>query len=555
MKSIFKNYLRKAAFIFIAFTFINATLYLKAEEYTVTVAGPGQLENAVSQMVGGSANYYLITSLTVIGNLNQSDITFLQDLGYMASQGGLGILEYLDISVTNLPNNTLPAFAFSYVDIDEIILPNSVQTYEWQCFFNSNVKYVTIGTATSILFEDPTPNYNSMDYTAFSNTLEMVAYEVAADNQHFASVDGVIYSKDMKNLVAYPSNKPDNAFVIPASVEKICFAAISNTCNLNSITIPNSLKVISDYGFTGGNGLSDIQWGTGLETIGYSAFMRAVNMGELALPEGLTKIVSSAFYSAGITKLTGPSTLTTLGYDCFRGDGFDGSPLETVDFSNCTNLLTLTGSTFYDCHYLKNVTLPEGLKVVGDASFQNCYSIEEITIPNSVQTIEVNAFWMFSELYVHKMEKVVLGSGLQQIQSNAFGECGNIVEIYSLNPVPPTLANDGFDTPLNNSATLYVPVGSLTAYQTANRWQDFNHIEESTVGIYDNSFAQSDCKIYNSMNRLVIENAKPGEIATIYSTTGALVKIVRISGNVEQVELPKGIFLVRVNNYTAKVVM
>jgi hypothetical protein len=98
-------------------------------------------------------------------------------------------------------------------------------------------------------------------------------------------------------------------------------------------------------------------------------------------------------------------------------------------------------------------------------------------------------------------------------------------------------------------------MGSLAAYQSANRWQDFNHIEESTVGIDDNSLTRSDCKIYNAMNRLVIENAKPGEIATIYSTTGSLVKTVRISDNVEQVELPHGIFLVRVNNYTAKVVM
>ncbi len=533
----------------------NTTLDLKAEHYTVTVTGPGQLENAVSQLVGGSANYYLITSLTVIGNLNRTDINFLQDLGYLESQGGIGKLEDLDISATNLPNSTLPEFAFSYVGIKNIILPNSVHTFEWQCFFNSNVKFVTIGTATSVVFEDPTPNYNSMNYTAFSNTREMVAYEVAADNQHFAALDGVLYTKDMKNLVAYPSNKPDNAFVIPGTVEKICFAAISNTRNLNSITIPNSLKTISDYGFTGGDGLNNIQWGTGLELIGYSAFMRATDLGEINLPEGLTKIVSSAFYDAGITKLTEPSTLTTLGYDCFRGDGFAGSTLVTVDFSNCTNLNTLSGSTFYDCHYLKNVTLPEGLKVIGDAAFQNCYSIEEITIPNSVQTIEENAFWMFSELYQHQLKKVILGSGLQQIKSNAFGECGNIVEIHSRNPLPPALANDGFEMQLNNKATVYVPMGSLSAYQTANRWKLFNHIEESTVGIDDNSITRSDCKIYSAMNRLVIENAKPGEIATIYSVTGSLVKTVRISGSVEQVELPHGIFLVRVNNYTAKVVM
>lgn len=555
MKSIFKNYWRKAAFILIAFVFISSTSDLKAEDYTVTVTGPGQLQNAVNQMVGGPDNYYLITGLTVIGNLNRADINFLQDLGYLESQGGLGILHDLDISQTNLPSNTLPAFAFSQVDIKNIILPNSVETYEWQCFFNSNVKYVKVGSAASVLFEDPTPYHNSMDYTAFSNTREMVAYEVAADNEHFTALDGVLYTKEMKNLVAYPSNKPDNAFAIPETVEKICFASFSNTRNLNSVILPNSLKTISDYAFLGTYGIGSITWGSGLEIIGYNAFMRAEGLGEIVLPEGLTTIVSSAFYSAGITKLTGPSKLTTLGYDCFRGDGFDGSPLVTVDFSNCTNLHTLTGSTFYDCHYLKNVTLPQGLKVIGDAAFQNCYSIEEITIPNSVQTIEVNAFWMFSELYQHQMKKVILGSGLQQIQANAFGECDNIVEIYSLNPVPPALTNDAFEAQLNNKATVYVPVGSLTAYQTANRWRDFNNIEESTVGINDRSLTKSDYKIYTLKNRLVIENAKPDDIANIYATNGSLVKTVRISGTTEEIELPHGIYLVQVNNYTSKVVM
>lgn len=555
MKSIFKNYWRKAAFFFIAFACISISLDLRAEDYTVTVTEPGQLENAVSQLVGGSDNYHLITSLTVIGNLNQADITFMQDLGTLQSQGGLGILEDLDISQTNLPSNTLPAFAFSYVGIKNIILPNSVETYEWQCFFNSEVEYVKIGLATSVVFEDPTPYYNSMDYTAFSNTREMMAYEVEPGNTHFVSVDGVLYTKDMKILVAYPSNKPDNTFTIPEAVEKISFSAMSNTRNLNSLTLLNSLKTISDYAFLGSNGISNINWGTGLEIIGYKAFMVAKGLGEVVLPEGLTTIASSAFYSAAITKITGPSTLVTLGYDCFRGDGFDGTPLETVDFTNCTNLVTLTEGTFYDCHYLKNVMLPEGLQVIGNASFQNCYSIVEMTIPNSVLTIEYNAFWMFSEMYIHKMERLVLGTGLQEIQANAFGECGNLVEIQSRNAVPPVLANDGFEAEINNKATLYVPMGSLNAYQTANRWRDFNHIVESTVGINDHSLTQSNYRIYSSMNRLVIENAKPDDIANIYSTTGSLVKTVRISSTIEEITLPCGVYVVRINNYSSKVVM
>jgi len=554
MNTLFKNTYTRIAIALMMLAFINASLTLKAEEYTVTVSAPGQLQNNVNQLVGGSANYYLISSLIVIGNMNRDDVYFLQDLGYVTSQGGLGILENLDISQTHLPNNTLPSFAFSYVDIDNITLPNSVQTYEWQCFFNSNTKYIKVGTATSFLFEDETPYYNSYDYTAFSNTREMIAYEVASDNDHFVSIDGVIYSKDMKQLIAYPGNKADNTFAIPEGVEKICFAACSNTSNLNSLSFPNSLKTISDYGFTGGEGLSNIQWGSGLEIIGYSAFMRAENMGELTLPEGLETIVSSAFYSTGITKITGPTTLLNIGYDCFRGDGFAGSTLETVDFSACTNLLKIEGSAFYDCHYLVNVYLPEGLRIIGDASFQNCYSIQEITIPHSVETIEVNAFWMFSELYEHEMEKVILGSGLQQIQENAFGECTHIELIESWNPVPPSLASDGFEAAINNSCVVRVPEGSLAAYEAANRWQDFQNIEETlTTGI--EAIADSDCEIYTSNNKLIIRNAKPGEQARIYSATGAAIKTIKISSSHQEIALPRGIYIVLVNGSSAKIVI
>jgi len=554
MKTFFKNSATKIAFVLLMIAFINPSFTLKAEEFTVTVSAPGQLENDVNQLVGGSANYYLISSLNVIGNMNRDDVYFLQDLGYVTSQGGLGILENLDISQTNLPNNTLPSFAFSYVDIDNIILPNSVETYEWQCFFNSNTKYVKVGTATSILFEDPSPYYNSYDYTAFSNTREMIAYEVAPDNNHFVSIDGVIYSNDMKQLVAYPGNKADNAFAIPEGVETICFAAVSNTQNLNTLSFPNSVVTISDYGFTGGDGISNIQWGNGLEIIGYSAFMRTTGLGVLTLPEGLETIVSSAFYSAGITELTGPSTLLTIGYDCFRGDGFDGSTLETLDFSNCTNLLKIEEAAFYDCHYLVNVFLPEGLRTIGNAAFQNCYSIREITIPHSVETIEVNAFWMFSELYVHEMEKVVLGSGLQQIQENAFGECTHIEVIESWNPVPPSLANDGFDAAINNSCTVYVPVGSLAAYGAANRWQDFQNIEETLVTDIK-PISNSDCEIYSSNNKLFIRNANPGQDAIIYSANGAVVKIINISNSTEEIELSKGIYIIRINGASTKIIM
>ncbi|MBP0976253.1 MAG: leucine-rich repeat protein [Oscillospiraceae bacterium] len=62
----------------------------------------------------------------------------------------------------------------------------------------------------------------SMTEMAFSNAFEscfaLNNIEVAADNPEYASRDGVLFSKDMTNLICYPREKEGTAYVIPDSV-------------------------------------------------------------------------------------------------------------------------------------------------------------------------------------------------------------------------------------------------------------------------------------------------------------------------------------------------
>lgn len=534
--------------------FILASSGGYANPYTVTVDSPGELKTKVNAAVGGAQNYNLITSLTVIGPLNKPDVTFLQDLGESPDFGGLGILMHLDITETQLPNNTLHDFAFSRVSIKEILLPNSVVTYEWQCFFNSKVEYVRVGTSTSVLYENPGHTYNGYDYSAFTNTREMVTYEVAADNPHFKSIDGVIFSKDMKVLVSYPSNKADNAYTIPEGVEIVEYDAFGNARNLRSVTFPNSLHTLSDYAFSSVKDLGTINWGTGLETIGYSAFMWCTGMGELDLPEGLKTIGYSAFFNAQMTRVTGPSTLLSISHDSFRGDGLDGNSLVTLDFSKCTKLTKIEETSFYDNFILTNVYLPEGLKVIGSSSFQNCYSIVDLVVPNSVETIEESAFLMMAEYIPHQMKTVVLGTGLKTIQGDAFGNCDKIREIWSLNPVPATLANSGFETPLNYLATLYVPAGTKPVYESAARWRDFSNIVEDDFTAVDH-LAANKAKVYAAVDHIVIENADALHDVSVYSINGMLISRTQSQGSILRIPANKGVYIVRVGTSSTKVVL
>ena len=50
------------------------------------------------------------------------------------------------------------------------------------------------------------------------------------------------------------------------------------------------------------------------------------------------------------------------------------------------------GRTFGDCSSLTSVTIPEGVKSLGDGAFSGCSALNQLTVPNTVTTIGVIAF-------------------------------------------------------------------------------------------------------------------------------------------------------------------
>jgi len=80
-------------------------------------------------------------------------------------------------------------------------------------------------------------------------------------------------------------------------------------------------------------------------------------------------------------------------------------------------------------------------------AFYGCSGLTSITIPNSVTSIGDYAFY----------------------------QCTGLTTITSLNTTPPTI--DYYTFPSYN-ATLKVPTGSKSAYQSAQYWKNFTNIVE-----------------------------------------------------------------------------
>ena len=82
---------------------------------------------------------------------------------------------------------------------------------------------------------------------------------MSAGNRNYKSVGGVLYSKDGKKLIAYPAGKKNSSYRVPEGVEKIADGAFMGAVHLNKIVLPDSLRYVGHKVFMDCSELRKIQ--------------------------------------------------------------------------------------------------------------------------------------------------------------------------------------------------------------------------------------------------------------------------------------------------------
>lgn len=165
--------------------------------------------------------------------------------------------------------------------LESVILPDSLEFIGDSAFADTAITSVTLPK-----------NLNTFDGTIF-NSQSIKEYNVHPENQYFTAVDGVLYTKDMTELVAFPIGRyaegGENDFVIPETVEKIGNYAFLN-CKHTSFTIPGNVKSIGMQAFAGNTNLSKINILNGVESIYDGAFLACNNLKTIHLPSSVNYI-------------------------------------------------------------------------------------------------------------------------------------------------------------------------------------------------------------------------------------------------------------------------
>lgn len=146
-------------------------------------------------------------------------------------------------------------------------------------------------------------NIKTIDVWALTNCIELESINVSEDNSYFKSVDGVLYNKDMTELIAYPNAKTP-----------LEYDADGNVTGGGAIVIPDTVKAIRDNAFYLCSNLYSVTFNEGIEKIGNKAFLKCYALQEINLPDTVTEIGIDAFsYCDSVKKLEIPSSVKSIG--------------------------------------------------------------------------------------------------------------------------------------------------------------------------------------------------------------------------------------------------
>lgn len=129
-----------------------------------------------------------------------------------------------------------------YVNGEQVVnltIPDTITTINNYAFMH----------CTSLIGVTISDQVTSIGLNAFKGCINLAEIKVNSANSNYCSVDGVLFSKDMIQLVQYPAAKTDTAYVISDGVCSISDSAFWFSTNLTNITIPDSVTSIEKCAF------------------------------------------------------------------------------------------------------------------------------------------------------------------------------------------------------------------------------------------------------------------------------------------------------------------
>lgn len=363
-------------------------------------------------------------------------------------------------------------------------------------------------------------NVEYVDGSSFAGC-NIKAFEVAEDNPYLVAQDGIIFSKDMSELVAFPSAYEGDSYSIPTSVKTIGFGAFMD-CHLKHINIPDSVVTIEDDAFSNteiikvvipdsvkkigelafrwSDALEEITLGSGIEylprmlfsgcsslkrieipgnvkTIEYSALAWADGLEEIIFHSGVEVMNNESILwikRSNLKRVFIPDTMKRIDGGSFNyssaPDVFDVDPKNPYFCVKDDALYSLDGTSLISVpnRQRKSFVVPKGTRIIEELAFYDLSNLAEIELPDTIEDIKYRAFQGCDAL-----RTLYIPVSLKKIDIDALW-ADNLKDIVLSRVVPPEMYGYIKDTEWRyEGVRVYVPLQSVEVYKNAPGWKYF----------------------------------------------------------------------------------
>lgn len=293
-----------------------------------------------------------------------------------------------------------------------------------------------------------------------------------------------------EDMTVYASPFKNNAEIISfdelqyfTGLTEIADSAFYRCQTLQSVVVPNTLKIIKAYSFYYSPALTSVRLPEGLQKIGDFAFAVCTTLSNIHIPSTVTSLGTQAFSQCYALKQViipeNVSKATHVFSNC-RGLLSIFIPKNVTDIgslSGCSSLTSIAvepGNTVYDSrngcnalirtadntllHGCATTQIPEDIKTISGFAFSES-RIETIDIPNGVETISGYAFQNCSML-----TSVTIPESVTSIGNYTFSGCSRLKTVVSKIKEPFAFGTNCFSPALRK---LIVPAGTRDAYIAA----------------------------------------------------------------------------------------
>ena len=342
----------------------------------------------------------------------------------------------LPITLTTLATGT-----FEYCSaLEEITLPSDLTTIDGVAFYNcTGLKTITIPASVT-----------EIGGSAFKDCSSLENITVDSNNPNYSNDEyGVLFNKDKSVLIQYPIGNTRKSYTAP-TIENyqtvmmvVEMNAFMNAIYLEEVILPDNIQKIGENAFYNCSNLKSITFGRSLSTVMYYAFYNcnaleevhfkgnAIEWASVDFVEDFDGTGNEPIFNAkmyfGENKTDFSYEVISEIYKTIRITSYNtsGSEITIPAQIDGYTVVEIGPSAFKDVTRITSVVIPDTVKVIDDLAFYGCTYLESVDIPNSVETIGEGAF-----SGCIRLKMIAIGNGVKTIDKEAFLNCDKLTDVY-----------------------------------------------------------------------------------------------------------------------------